>query len=206
MNERHSARMDRREALKWIAASLAIFPALDWASFGAQRASTLTDPNLLNPTVPWGRTLNQEELRTLAALCDEIIPADERSPSASAVKLPDFVDEWVSAPYPTQKVDKDLIREGLGWLKAESQKRFQHDFHELSGDQRAAISDDICYLPKAPAGYERAAEFFARVRDLTASGFFTTMQGMKDLQYVGNMPLATFNGAPPEVLKRLHLA
>ena len=67
--------------------------------------------------------------------------------------------------------------------------------------QRSAICDDICYLPKARAEFKQAAEFFARYRDLTIGGFCTSPQGRQYLGYVGNVPLASFDGPPPEVLK-----
>ena len=49
------------------------------------------------------------------------------------------------------------------------------------------------------------AKFFARFRDLTATGFYTSPVGMKDIGYVGNTPLAQFEGPPPEVLRKLGL-
>jgi len=44
------------------------------------------------------------------------------------------------------------------------------------------------------------------MRDLTATGFYTTKEGMKDLQYIGNTPLLAFKGPPKEVLEHLKLA
>jgi hypothetical protein len=202
------ARLGRREALKWISVAVATFPALEWNAFSAvgTRGRTLTDPDLLEPVVPWDRTLTRQELRTLAALCDVIIPADGQSPSASKVKVPDFIDEWVSAPYPTQQEDKKQIRDGLVWIDAESQKRFQKRFADLNDKQKTAICDDICFVRKARAEFKTAAAFFAKMRDLTSSGFYTTKEGMKDLKYIGNLALAEFKGPPPEVLKYLRLA
>ena len=51
-----------------------------------------------------------------------------------------------------------------------------------------------------------AARFFAVYRDLTAGAFYTSPVGRKDLGYIGNVPLAHFDGAPPELLKKLNLA
>ena len=63
------------------------------------------------------------------------------------------------------------------------------------------ICDDICFVPKAAPPFAEAATFFARYRDLTAGGFYTTPQGAKDLRFVGNVASASFDGPPPEVLK-----
>ena len=43
-------------------------------------AGTLTDPDMLAPTVPWEMVLTDEEMRHVAALADVIIPADDRPP------------------------------------------------------------------------------------------------------------------------------
>jgi len=48
--------------------------------------------------------------------------------------------------------------------------------------------------------------FFERYRALTAGGFYTTPVGVKDLKYVGNVAMATFEGPTQDVLKRLGLA
>src|SRR5579863_7832815 len=100
MSENIPKRMARREALKWVAATVTLFPALNWnAAEAAPRqfppGRSLTDPDVLHPFVPWELTLTPDELRTVTALCDMIIPTDDKSPSASQVGIPDFIDEWV---------------------------------------------------------------------------------------------------------------
>jgi hypothetical protein len=207
MSDNDSGRMPRREAIKWMVAASATVSALNYSSFAADTIppGIGTDPNLLEPVVPWPRTLTREQLRTVAALCDVIIPADGKSPSASALGVPDFLDEWVSAPYPEQQADRKQILEGLVWLNAESQKRFKQEFAEVPESDKQRICDDICYLPEAKRGYESAAQFFAKFRNLTAGGFYTTREGMDDIQYIGNVPLQAFEGPPPEVLAHLKL-
>ena len=67
--------------------------------------------------------------------------------------------------------------------------------------QRSEICDDVAYAPRARAEFKEAAEFFARYRDLTIGGFCTSPLGRQYLGYVGNVPLTSFDGPPPEVLK-----
>jgi hypothetical protein len=208
MNADEPKTISRREALKWVAAAVAAYPLLQGSGFAAGNGKfkhTLSDPNLLHPGKLWDRILTREELRTIAALSDVIIPADEKSPSASKVGVPDFINEWVSAPYPVQEADKTTVREGLVWLDAEAKKRFSGDFASLTDEQKTKICDDICYVPKARPEFQKGAVFFARMRDLAGSGFYTTPQGMKDLQYIGNMPMLKFDGPPPKVLEYLKL-
>ena len=54
--------------------------------------------------------------------------------------------------------------------------------------------------------FAKAAKFFARFRDLTAGGFYTTPIGMKDIGYTGNVVLDRFDGPPLEALKKAGLA
>jgi len=213
--------IDRRQALKVLAIAAAA-PALtscltrEEEGVGAAPASpagrpgptgTAWDPDLLAPVVPWERTLTSDELVALAVLCDVIVPADDRSPSASAVGAHDFIDEWVSAPYETNARDNVTVRGGLLWLDSESARRFGEGqrFRDLDDTRRHAICDAICYRPDAAPEHEAGALFFDRVRDLTAAAFWTTNEGMQDLQYVGNVPLARWDPPPPEVLRHIGL-
>lgn len=209
MNE--PQRIDRREAIKWIVAATATVSLLNFRSFGAPVPTAHgygTDPDLMKDYKPgdlWPLTFTREQRRAVAALCDVIIPADDRSPGASRVGVPDFIDEWVSAPYPAQQADRQEILEGLAWLDGESKTRLGNAFADLNDAQMSSICDDICYVPRVKRKFKAAARFFARFRNLTASGFYTTPQGWKDIQYIGNVALAKFDGPPPEVMKYLNL-
>jgi hypothetical protein len=169
-------------------------------------AGTPTDPDLITPVVPWDGVLTEEELRTVATLCDVIIPEDEGSPSASAVGAHDFVNEWVSAPYEGNQRDLVVVRGGITWLNVEAGRRFGREFADLSLAEQQAICDDIAYAPRARPEHRAAARFFDKVRDLTATAFYTTQEGMSDLGYIGNLPMSQFDGPPQEVLERLGLA
>ena len=214
------APMDRREAIKWMMSAVATGALLDRNLFGATAAEAAkagtkpgvgygTDPDLLKTYKPgdlWPLTFNDAQRATAAALCDVIIPADGKGPSASSLRVHEFIDEWISAPYPGHDADKRVVVDGLAWLDQESQKRFQNPFVNLIARQKNAICDDICYAPNAKPEFRQAAQFFRRFRDLTAGGYYSTPEGMKDIGYVGNVALDKFDGPPPEVLKKLGLA
>ena len=211
--ETHPAAMERRTLIKWVMAASAATAAgsqFGWSAAPAAPAAGYgTDPDLLKKYSAgdcWPLTLSAAEKATAALLCDVIIPADDQGPSASSVKVPDFIDEWVSAPYPGHDRDRKLITEGLAWIEAEAQRRFQNDFGSLVVRQRNAICDDICHAPDAKPEFRTAARFFARFRDLCASGYYTTPAGMKDIGYVGNVALERFDGPPPEVRRKLGLS
>jgi len=204
-------RLPRREAIKWVLAASASLSLLDLRALGGTSGPAKgygLDPNLMDTYGPgdlWPLTLTEEQRDTAAALCDVIIPADEKSPAASEVHVVDFIDEWISAPYDEQQRQRATVVNGLVWLEAESQKRFKNGFAQLSPTQQHAVCDDICFAPKAAPEFKDAAAFFAVFRDLTAGGFYTTPVGWKDIGYVGNVALTHFDGPPPEVLKHVGL-
>lgn len=168
-------------------------------------AGTATDPDMLAPVVPWEMLLTGEEMRLVSALADVIIPADERSPSASAVGVPEFVNEFVSAPGHEESLT--ALRGGLAWLNRMAQERFgAAGFPALTAAQQHEICDEICFEPNAPAQLKPQARFFDQFRDMVSTGFWTTEEGMRDLGYEGNIPLPGFDGPPPEVLAQLGLS
>ncbi len=202
--------MDRRTSLNWMLSAAAL-PLVHLTGCISEPPPKLpsgvgygTDPDLLKVYAPgslWPLTLIARQRRIATGLCDLIVPADAQGPSAVAVGVVDFINEWISAPYPQQTADRKLILVGFDWLDAQAQQRFSRSFGESSVSQRSAICDDICDLRKARDEFKQAAGFFARYRDLTIGGFCTSPQGRQYLGYVGNVPLASFEGPPPEVLK-----
>ena len=209
--------MDRRTTIKWMFAAAATVPSLRVHGYTAEplardvaanQSGYGTDPNLMQqwkPGGPWPLTLGVQARLTTAALCDLIIPADDISPAASSVGVVDFIDEWLSAPYPQQRSDRDILLPGLQWIDAEAQQRFGRTFAALSEEQKNAIADDICSPARAKPELAKAAKFFAKFRDLTAGAFYTTPVGMKDIGYTGNVPLEKFDGPPLEALKKAGL-
>ena len=198
------ASLTRRDALKRVIGLSVALSAADFPAFAQTPMRGIgTDPNLLKKEIPWDRVLTAGEKRTVTALADIMIPADEHGPVASAVGVPDFIDEWVSAPYEQQQKDLKVIREGLAWLDAEAQKRFGKGFADAAADQQTAILDDI--VKEGTEARKMARSFFTLFRDRAAGGYYSTPEGWKAIGYVGNVPLVEFPGPPPEVLKHLGL-
>jgi hypothetical protein len=212
--------MDRRDTLAWLARALALgvsptnlfagpplgTPAVTppiQADAEAQAPASVhgygPDPDLANPTIPWPLTLTPDQRRTVTRLADLLLPADERSPAASALGVPEFVDEWVSAPYPLQRADRNLLEAGLRWLEARAGGRFP----SLDAAAAGLILDEICDARSAPD--DVPAAFFGRVRQICLIGYYSSNVGMADLGYVGNQPSTRFTGPPTEILARLGL-
>jgi hypothetical protein len=214
--------MDRRTAIKWMATAAAAMPLLNLRSLGdpapAARQGYGMDPDLgksYRTGELWPLTLTAAQRAAVGALCDVIIPADGESPSASAVGVPDFIDEWISAPYGDPAypdagnwpfaADRKLLLWGIGWLDEESVGRYGRPFSALTEGERTSICDEICFEPQAPQWLGRQAVFFTRFRDLVAGGYYTTPAGRKDVKYVGNVPLSQFDGPPPDVIRAVGL-
>ncbi|MEZ4973734.1 MAG: gluconate 2-dehydrogenase subunit 3 family protein [Cyclobacteriaceae bacterium] len=135
------------------------------------------------------------ELATITVLVDIIIPRDDVSGSASDAKVPDFI-EFMAKDRPEHQIP---LRGGLKWLDVQSSKRFNKVFTDCSSSQQIEIVDDIAFPEQAKPGMEQGVAFFNLVRNLTATGFFTSEIGIKDLGYVGNRP-NQWDGVPQEVL------
>jgi hypothetical protein len=139
----------------------------------------------------------KHEMATITFLADIIIPKDEVSGSASDAKVPEFI-EFIVKDIPEHKVP---MRGGLKWLDVYSFNKFQKPFVEASADQQISIVDEIAYPKKARPEMQAGVTFFNRMRNLTASGFYTTEIGVKDIGYVGNAP-NQWAGVPQDVLKQ----
>jgi hypothetical protein len=95
------------------------------------------------------------------------------------------------------------MRGGLAWLDTEARERFGREFLELADAQRRAILDDIAWPRRARPEHSQGVAFFNRFRDLTASGFFSSEIGVRDLRYQGNEFVMEWQGCPPEALRKL---
>ena len=148
-----------------------------------------------------GKFFNEHEMATITILADIIIPRDEVSGSASDAKVPDFID-FIVRDMPQHQVP---MRGGLRWLDMYCLKKYNKSFTDCSADERIAVVDEIAYPQKARPEVKQGVAFFSLMRNLTASGFYTSEIGVKDLQYMGNTP-NKWNGVPDDVLKQYNVA
>ena len=143
----------------------------------------------------------EAELATITILADIIIPRDAVSGSASDAKVPDFI-EFIVKDMPEHQTP---MRGGLRWLDVQCLNRFEKPFKDCSQAQQMEMVDAIAWPKKAKPEMTQGVAFFSLVRNLTASGFYTTEIGMKDVGYIGNVP-NQWNGVPADVLKQYNLA
>jgi len=139
----------------------------------------------------------KHEMATITVLADIIIPKDDVSGSASEAKVPEFI-EFIVKDIPEHQIP---MRGGLKWLDIECFNRYEKSFIEASEKEQIAIIDEIAYPAKAKPEMQPGVVFFKRMRNLTASGFYTTEMGVKDIGYAGNAP-NQWAGVPEDVLKQ----
>lgn len=191
--------MDRRDAIK----AMALLPfaaAWDFSSPQLERASKAF-------VIPAGAAYAPQfftaaEWETVRMLVDYIIPRDERSGSATEAKVPEYID-WLMADKEASESTRVAMRGGLGWLDIESSERFGKIFVNATDAQRRSILDDIAWPKKARPEMAHGVTFFNRFRDLTASGFFSSEMGYKDVRFVGNVFNPDWKGCPPEAMAKL---
>jgi hypothetical protein len=141
------------------------------------------------------------EMQTITILGDIIIPKDDVSGSASDAKVPDFI-EFIVKDQPEHQVP---MRGGLHWLDMQCLKRYNNAFAECNHQQQMEMVDEIAWPKKAKPEMKPGVKFFNLMRNLTATGFYTSEIGVKDVGYIGNTP-NQWNGVPADVLKQYNLA
>ncbi len=186
----------RRDALKALAAS-PIAAGLSWTRVDAYEARRRMAAAQDAPYEP--QFFTAREFATVTLLADTIIPADERSGSASDAGVPEFMDFMM-----VDQPDRQLaMRGGLAWLDREHVRRFDRPVVDCTDAQRREVLDAIAWPNRSDPALSHGVEFFSRFRDLTATGFWTSRIGIEDLDYQGNVPLLEWTGCPDEALRRL---
>ncbi len=191
--------MERRDMLKL----MATLPLGTWAlssddvASASARAAVILTHDQPEPFTP--AFFNALEWRTVRVLVDIVIPSDERSGSATDAGVPEFMD-FIMVEYSGNRA---RMRSGLGWLNAESRGRYAKPFPDLATEQQLTIVEDIAWPRRAKPEHRVGVQFFNAFRDLTATGFFSSQIGVRDLGYQGNMPNLEWKGCPPHVLAHI---
>lgn len=157
------------------------------------------------------RFFTPHEFRTVQALSDWIIPPDEASRGGGAAGTAEFLD-YIATSHSQLKLyycgaaRGDLqgsLRGGLSWLDAEMQRRHGACFLECSIEQQREILDLIAYRRNNSVELEPGIRFFALLRIGTVAAFYTSREGIRDLGYQGNAPVAEYHGCGRNVVQEL---
>lgn len=207
--------MDRRKSLKLIATGALAGGALAVGCTDDKKTAIATT----TPEVKFNLDRNPDEIKnekrllamdkiftahemaTLTVLADIIIPKDDVSGSASDAKVPEFI-EFIVKDMPSHQTP---MKGGLRWLDLYCMKKFEKAFINSSTEQQISVVDEIAYPKKAKPELSQGVKFFSLMRDLTATGFYSSEIGIKDVGYAGNTP-NRWNGVPDDVLKQYKLS
>ena len=205
--------MKRRESLKLIVTGAVAVPAVV-AGCGPdeKKAVAAADPTFnldRNPAeienekriLAMDKFFTDHEMATIAILSDIIIPKDEVSGSATDAKVPEFI-EFIVKDMPHHQTP---LRGGLRWLDMQCLNKYNNAFKDCTKEQQIGMIDQIAYPKKAKPEMAAGVSFFNKMRDMVATGFYTSQIGVKDIGYAGNTA-NKWNGVPDDVLKQYNLA
>ena len=130
----------------------------------------------------------------LVALCDVIIPKDEKSGGAVEAGAPEFIDLLTSE----NKKYQAKLGGGLSWLDNFCSDRYGKAFLDCPPEQKKEVLDLIAFRKNAKQdpSLGPGVSFFAFLRNLTCDGYYTSKIGIADLGYIGNASLREFPGCP----------
>lgn len=203
--------LDRRDALKLIGL-MAAAPTFSVAcSSDDVREATRRQPESAttqpHPDEYERRLFTDHEYETVRVLVNWIIPADDRSGSATDAGVPEFIDFILTDDLlPNREEEQRAFRGGLAWIDYQCLERFEGAFVDCTEAQQQELIEAIAWPETADPEMEPGVTFFNSLRDLTASGFFSSKMGMEDLQYRGNQYVAEWTGCPDEVHEHLGLS
>jgi gluconate 2-dehydrogenase gamma chain len=205
--------MDRRKSLKLLATGAIAVPAVLAGCNTDDKKTAAADVPQFNldrnpdelkrekEILAKEKFFTTEEMATITILGDIIIPKDTVSGSASDAKVPDFI-EFIVKDMPNHQIP---MKGGLRWLDMQCLTRYNKAFKDCSQQQQIEMVDMIAYPKKAKPEMSQGVEFFKLMRNLTATGFYTSEIGVKDIGYAGNIP-TQWNGVPDDVLKQYNLS
>lgn len=209
--------MDRRKSLKLIATGAIAVPAvIAGCKTGEEKKATVDAPKhefkldrnpeelkYENELLSQETFFTEAEMATITVLADIIIPKDEVSGSATDAGVPAFI-EFIVKDMPSHQVP---MRGGLRWLEMQCLKKYSHSFTGCTHEQQIEMVELIAYPKRAEKNKELTpgVAFFSLMRNLTATGFYTSEIGVKDIGYKGNIP-TKWNGVPADVLAQYNVA
>ncbi|NBS19461.1 MAG: gluconate 2-dehydrogenase subunit 3 family protein, partial [Flavobacteriia bacterium] len=136
----------------------------------------------------------------ITRLANLILPPHENG-SIEEAEVPGFI-EFIVKDIPSLQAP---MRSGLAWIEKEAKQRFGDPFIGCSEADQKSLLDDIAFEIDGLEKQPEEIVFFALIRNLVMTGYFTSAVGIKDLGYQGNSP-NVWDGIPEEVLEKHQLS
>jgi hypothetical protein len=186
--------MDRRDLL--YRASMILGGALSSSAVAGVLAGCVSAPSSAGDEQAF---LTADEMRTVAAMADQIIPRTD-TPGAVDAGVPAFIDRMLAGYY--QDEEQAVIRAGLGAVSTDAAELSGIPFAELTGDEQVELMtqyDQEQYdYTRRNAGQDAPPHFFRLIKELTIVGFCASEAGATKLMdynqtpgpYRGDVPLS----------------
>lgn len=177
----------RRDAVRRLALALTATGLCD--RLGAQEVHALTaQAQAAAGGAYTPRTFTGAQFRTLERLTDLIIPVEDGRPGALAANCAAWID-MISSENDQLKA---VYANGFAWLDAAMKARGAADFASATPGEQTALLDLIAYRRNQSPELTPGIEFFTWVRRMTVDAFYTSEIGIKDIDYRGNAPMASY--------------
>jgi gluconate 2-dehydrogenase gamma chain len=134
------------------------------------------------------RSMTEHQFKTLERLTDVIIPVENGAPGAVAAGCA----QWIDAISSENDQLKTIYRDGLTWLDTTMKERGAADFLTATAAQQTRLLDEIAYRRNQTPALAPGITFFNWARRMTVDAFYTSEIGLKDVDYRGNAPMASY--------------
>jgi hypothetical protein len=178
--------VSRRDVLRRLAFALTAAGTLDRVS--AQEVHHLAAQAQGSNGSYAPRALTAHEFRTLERLTDLIIPVENGAPGALAAGCAPWIDTISSENDELTRIYK----EGIAWLNRTMTAGGAADFVSAPLEAQTALLDRIAYRRNETPELAPGIEFFSWARRMTVDAFYTSEIGIRDIDYRGNSPMASY--------------
>jgi hypothetical protein len=179
--------ISRRDALRRLALVLTATGALD--RVGAEEVHAYAaEAQSSNGGTYSPKAFTDHQYRTLERLTDHIIPVENGAPGAVAAGAA----AWIDMISSENDQLKTIYGNGFTWLDAAMTSRGAADFVSATPEKQTALLDVIAYRRNQSPELAPGIEFFSWVRRMTVDAFYTSAIGLKDVDYRGNSPMASY--------------
>lgn len=143
------------------------------------------------------RLFTDHDMETITALSLVILPPKEPFGGPIEAEVPEMI-EFMGKDIPEMQ---PTLKGGLMWLDHKCNKEFGVEFKAATLEQQKQICDEICWhdIEKPLDEQPLEIQFFALMRNLVVTGYYTSKVGIADLGYKGNTP-NVWDGVPQDVL------
>ncbi len=189
------SRLSRRAALQVIAGSAGAlsFPILNNAQHPSGQVAGLSHqlPVAQGAARAYSpKFFDAQQIRTIEAICETIIPADNHSPGAKAARVYAYIDTIVAD---SDEERKNFWRKGLAAIDKMAAAEYGEPYTACTPEQQIALLEKLSANEEHPHTLDE--RFFVAVKRATIEGYYTSEVGIhKELEYQGNTALEEFEG------------